>query len=353
MAEPVFRIIEILVKAAVAATGARITFLGQENIPQHGGAVVAMNHTSYLDWIPAAYAAVNRGRRLRFLIKAELQHVRSINFVIKHVKLIPVDRNAGADAYAIAVQRLREGELIGVHPEGTISRSFELREFKSGAARMAHEADVPIIPLIVWGAQRIWTKDHPKSLGRNNIPIIVNIGKPLYAAATLDQTQTALREAMTTLLHETQESYPHPAGAYWVPRRLGGGAPTPEEANALDQAEIVERAGQRAERERAPRNHQPGRLRRMQFARRIGAPRRRNTGTAPISDVGAHVTPASSGNESCDDTGAQPRSHSNGSAKAVGQQQRTGENRYGRAIFSHDGNHRPADSRGQRDHNHV
>ncbi|GFG72676.1 hypothetical protein MBOT_00410 [Mycobacterium botniense] len=108
MAEPVFRIIEILVKAAVAATGARITFLGQENIPQHGGAVVAMNHTSYLDWIPAAYAAVNRGRRLRFLIKAELQHVRSINFVIKHVKLIPVDRNAGADAYAIAVQRLRE-----------------------------------------------------------------------------------------------------------------------------------------------------------------------------------------------------------------------------------------------------
>lgn len=53
----------------------------------------------------------------------------------------------------------------GVYPEATISRSFELKEFKSGAARMAIAADVPIIPHIVWGAQRIWTKDHPKRCG--------------------------------------------------------------------------------------------------------------------------------------------------------------------------------------------
>jgi 1-acyl-sn-glycerol-3-phosphate acyltransferase len=248
MAEPVFRTLEILVKAAVAASGTKITFLGAENIPERGGAVIAMNHTSYLDWLPASYAAVNRGRRLRFLIKAELQQVRAINFVIKHVKLIPVDRSAGADAYAVAVQRLREGELVGVHPESTISRSFELREFKTGAARMAHEADVPIIPLIVWGAHRIWTKDHPKSLGCKKIPITVNIGKPVCVADTVQQTQAALCEAMTALLHETQESYPYPQGAYWVPRRLGGGAPTLEEASALEAAERAQRARKRAER---------------------------------------------------------------------------------------------------------
>jgi 1-acyl-sn-glycerol-3-phosphate acyltransferase len=248
MTEPVFRTLEILLKTAIAAGGTKITFLGEENIPERGGAVIAMNHTSYVDWLPASYAAVNRGRRLRFLIKAELQQVWFINFVIKHVKLIPVDRSAGADAYALAVQRLREGELVGVHPEATISRSFELREFKTGAARMAHEAGVPIIPMIVWGAHRIWTKGHPKSLGRKKIPITVNIGEPVYAADTLEQTQTALRESMTTLLHETQESYPHPAGAYWVPRRLGGSAPTLDQATALEAAERAERARNGAER---------------------------------------------------------------------------------------------------------
>jgi 1-acyl-sn-glycerol-3-phosphate acyltransferase len=88
---------------------------------ERGGALIAMNHTSYVDCLPASLAGVRRGRRLRFLMKA----------------------------YALAVQRLREGELVGPHPEATISRRFELREFKTGAARLAHEAEVLIIPLIV------------------------------------------------------------------------------------------------------------------------------------------------------------------------------------------------------------
>ena len=54
---------------------------------------------------------------------------------------------------------------------------------------------------------------------------------------------------MTTLLHGTQQEYPHPEGAYWVPRRLGGSAPTMAEAKALDEAELAERARKRAERE--------------------------------------------------------------------------------------------------------
>ena len=77
------------------------------------------------------------------------------------------------------------GELVGVYPEATISRSFELKEFKTGAARMALEAQVPIVPLIVWGAQRMWTKDHPRSsLGRNKIPMTVSVGEPLQPPGT-------------------------------------------------------------------------------------------------------------------------------------------------------------------------
>ncbi len=133
-------------RSLVAMNGTKFTFRGLENIPQRGGALLAQNHTSYLDWLPPLFAARERGRRMYFMIKAEMADVKAVNYVIKHARLIPVDRRRGHDAFAVAVQRLREGELIGMHPEATISRSFELREFKTGAARMALEAQVPIIP---------------------------------------------------------------------------------------------------------------------------------------------------------------------------------------------------------------
>jgi 1-acyl-sn-glycerol-3-phosphate acyltransferase len=231
----------------VRVTGTRITYHGLQNIPSVGGAVVAINHTSYLDFLPAALAAMYRKRRLRFMIKSEMQDVKAVNFLIRHSKTIPVDRRAGADAYSVAVDRLRAGELVGVYPEATISRSFELKGFKTGAARMALEAGVPIIPLVVWGAQRIWTKDHPKRVGRNKIPITVAVDPPYTPSGTIDAVMAELREEMTALLHRVQEDYPHPGGEYWVPCRLGGSAPTLEEARLLDETELAERARRQAE----------------------------------------------------------------------------------------------------------
>lgn len=239
--EPVFRSLEIAGRTAVRVTGTRITFLGLEHIPSAGGAVVSINHTSYVDFLSAALAATARNRRIRFMIKAEMKEVRFVNFLITHAGTIPVDRMAGGESYPSAVQRLREGELVGVYPEATISRSFELKEFKTGAARMAWEAQVPIIPLIVWGAHRIWTKGHPKALGRNNIPITVQAGPALAAGPDTEKTMTDLRTTMTTMLHRIQQDYPHPAGAHWVPRRLGGGAPTLAEATTLDAVERTQR----------------------------------------------------------------------------------------------------------------
>jgi len=247
--EPVFRALEIACSTGVAVSGSRITYLGLENIPERGGAVIAINHTSYIDWLPAALAAYKRHRRLRFMIKQEMTAVKIVNFLIRHTGTIPVDRKAGAGAYGVAVERLRAGELVAVYPEATISRSFELKEFKTGAARMAQEARVPIVPLIVWGAQRMWTKDHPRNMGRKKIPITVAVGAPVHAAGTIDATSAAMRKAMTTLLYRVQEEYPHPEGAYWVPRRLGGSAPTMDEAKALEQAELAERARKRAQRD--------------------------------------------------------------------------------------------------------
>lgn len=248
MAEPVFRTLEIVARMIATTLGGPITFSGEENIPASGGAVIAINHTSYVDFLPAALAVHRRHRRLRFMVKAEMQQVKAVNYLIKHTKAIPVDRSAGAGAYAIAVQRLREGELVGVYPEATISRSFELKKFKTGTVRMAHEANVSIIPLIVWGAQRIWTKDHPKTLGRSRIPVSVTVGGAVRIGANVAQTEIALRAGMTLLLHRLQEDYPHPAGAYWVPQRLGGSAPTLAEAARMDAEEAAMRSARRAQR---------------------------------------------------------------------------------------------------------
>ncbi|WP_406813612.1 lysophospholipid acyltransferase family protein [Mycobacterium sp. M23085] len=248
MVEPTFRALELLAQLVVKTTGTQITYRGEEQIPERGGAVVAINHTSYVDFLPAALAVHRRGRRLRFMIKAEMQQVKPVNFLIKHTRTIPVDRGAGAAAYAVAVQRLREGELVGVYPEATISRSFELKEFKTGAARMAVEADVPIVPVIVWGAQRIWTKDYPRNVGRAKIPITVQIGAPVRAGADIAQTNAALRDSMTTLLHRAQQDYPGEPGAHWMPHRLGGGAPTLAEAARMEATEAASRSAKRAER---------------------------------------------------------------------------------------------------------
>nr|CRL81357.1 acyltransferase [Mycolicibacter nonchromogenicus] len=112
---------------------------------------------------------------------------------------------------------------------------------------MALEAQVPIVPLIVWGAHRLWTKDHPRArLVRSKIPITVLAGEPLSPSGDAAAVTTRLRERMAPLLAQVQQEYPHPAGEFWVPRRLGGGAPTPAEARVVEERELAERMRRRA-----------------------------------------------------------------------------------------------------------
>lgn len=236
--------------------GLKITVTGREHIPATGGAVVAINHTGYFDFLFAGVASYDAKPRrwVRFMAKKETFDNRFTGPIMRGCKHIAVDRNQGAESYAAAVSKLKAGELVGVYPEATISRSFELKEFKSGAARMAIEAQVPIIPHIVWGAQRLWTKDHPKQLGRTKVPVTVTIGEPIPPTLPVDELRALLQARMQHLLEQAQDSYPddHPGGAFWVPKSLGGSAPTPAEALELDAAEAVRRAEERSARQKKP-----------------------------------------------------------------------------------------------------
>ncbi|MFC4124058.1 lysophospholipid acyltransferase family protein [Nocardia rhizosphaerae] len=244
--EPVYRSIIGLARTVFFLEGLKFTVKGAENIPATGGAVVAINHTGYMDFTYAGLPARTPKRYIRFMAKHEVFESKISGPIMRALKHIPVDRTAGADSYKAAVEYLRAGELVGVYPEATISRSFEIKEFKSGAARMAIEADVPIIPIVIWGAQRVWTKGFPKRLGRTNTPISIAVGTPIEPYEPATELTAQLRTTMQGLLAGLQESYEHEPGAYWVPRRLGGSAPTLEEATALDDAEAAERLARKA-----------------------------------------------------------------------------------------------------------
>jgi 1-acyl-sn-glycerol-3-phosphate acyltransferase len=228
--------------------GLRFTLVGADRIPRAGGAVLAINHVGYFDFTYAGYAALPRKRVVRFMAKQEVFAHPVAGPLLRGMHHIPVDRKLGAASYAKAVAALRSGELVGVFPEATISRSFELKDFKSGAARMAAEAGVPLLPVVIWGSQRVWTKDMPKRLGRTRTPITVSVGEPVQTGPDPVAATARLRERMSAQLHQVQEAYPDkpgPEGDWWLPARLGGSAPTPERAAELDAEETARRAARK------------------------------------------------------------------------------------------------------------
>jgi 1-acyl-sn-glycerol-3-phosphate acyltransferase len=248
--EPVYTPVIWTARAVFAAQGLKFTVTGAHNIPKSGGAVLVVNHLSYMDFAYAGLAAIPSKRLVRFMAKDDVFRHKISGPLMRGMHHIPVDRVAGAASFREAVNSLKAGEIVGVFPEATISRSFELKAFKSGAVRMAQAAGVPVLPMIIWGSQRVWTKGHPKRLGRTKVPITLSVGEPIAAGRQdkADDINAQLRAAMTELLHSAQEAYPPVPGSElkFMPVRLGGTAPTLEQATALDEEESARRAARRA-----------------------------------------------------------------------------------------------------------
>lgn len=210
--------------------GLKFDFNGVENIPREGGAVLSINHIGYLDFALAGTAALPAGRYVRFMAKKEIFDNKLAGPLMRGMHHICVDRSSGSGSFVAALRALRSGEIIGIFPEGTISVSFEIKELKTGAVRLAMAAGVPVIPTIVWGSQRIWTKKVKRDLRRKKVPITVAFGAPLYfdKQSDVEAGEKLLRETMISMLHEVQEKYPDShQGQRWAPVRLGGIAPAP------------------------------------------------------------------------------------------------------------------------------
>ena len=236
-------------KTLFRVLGQRFQMTGTEHVPREGGVLLAVNHIGYVDFVYGGFGANPSGRKVRFMAKRELFDHTWTGPLMRSLHHIEVDRGEGLSSFNTAVDYLRAGEAVGIFPEATISRSFELKEFKTGAVRIAAAAGVPIVPVILWGTQRMMTKDHPKDFSRGKTISIV-LGEPIHPAGEDPVAETAhLRSVMSTMLARAIEAYPaeeQPPGSWWLPASYGGSAPTPEQALELDAAEKRERAAKRA-----------------------------------------------------------------------------------------------------------
>ena len=230
MADLVYPPVIVLIKTFWKYLGFKFDFEGAENIPRKGGAILAINHTSYLDFALAGTAALPVKRYVRFMAKKELFDNKIVGPLLRGMHHINVDRSNGAASFVTALKALESGEIIGIFPEGTISTSFEIKQLKSGAVRMAIGAGVPIVPTIVWGGQRVFTKGVKPSFKRSKVPVSVLFGSPISYSkdSSIEVAEKQLREVMIQMLRDVQEKYPDShVGQRWAPVRLGGTAPAP------------------------------------------------------------------------------------------------------------------------------
>jgi len=230
VADLVYPPVIVAIKAFWKYLGLKFDFKGEENIPRKDGAILAINHIGYLDFALTGTAALPAGRYVRFMAKKEIFDNKIAGPLMRGMHHINVDRSNGSASFVTALRALKAGEIIGIFPEGTVSTSFEIKELKSGAVRLAMGAGVPIIPTIVWGSQRIWTKGVKRNLKRNNFPITVRFGEPIFyqRGDDVEQAELTLRKTMLDMLNEVQEQYPDShVGQRWAPTRLGGTAPAP------------------------------------------------------------------------------------------------------------------------------
>ena len=232
------------IKTFWRALGLKFIFKGQENLPKTGGAILAINHVGYLDFAISGTAALPVKRYVRYMAKKSIFDNKIAGPLMRGMHHISVDRENGSASFVNALRYLRAGEIVGIFPEATISQSYEIKDLKSGAVRLSQGGNVPIIPTIVWGSQRIYTKGRKPDFKRNKFPISVYFGEPYFVkkGEDVEAAEADLKKKLEVLLRVVQSEYPDSSqGQWWAPARLGGTAPTPEQVKLDSEKRRMER----------------------------------------------------------------------------------------------------------------
>ncbi|RYP82939.1 1-acyl-sn-glycerol-3-phosphate acyltransferase [Nocardioides guangzhouensis] len=246
MSDRVYRAATVVGRGVLRVLDVRVRVAGSGHLPTDGPVLLAANHASYADFVLLARAAVERDRHVRFLCRHDAWQAPGVGWLMDRMGHVPVDREAPAGAYLHARRLLRSGEAVGVFPEAGISWSYAVRPLMRGVAALARDTGVPVLPVAMWGGQRIWTVGRTES-GREPWPSLrrgrlvdVRFGAPLQVAADDDLTAwtRSLGEVLTAMLEDVQRLPEHRprAGerAPWYPQHLGGHAPDVAEARTLD-----------------------------------------------------------------------------------------------------------------------
>ena len=215
----------------------RIRVEGWENLPKRGAAIIAANHLSFLDsfFIPL----VVRRRKMTYLAKADYFKSWKTAWFFKTVGQIPTEREGGEkskQALDVALGVLREGKLLGIYPEGTRSPDGRLYRGRTGVARLALTAGVPVIPCGLIGTNEVMPKERkfPKVRLRKRIEVRVRFGKPLDFSRFAGQERD--RFVLRSVTDEIQYEIMQLTGQPYVDEYASRSAtiPLPESTRLID-----------------------------------------------------------------------------------------------------------------------
>src|SRR5918995_526468 len=167
-------------------------------VPASGPAILVANHRSYFDPMALGTTLARRGRAVRFLGKREVFDAPIVGSLVRAMGGIRVERSTGSDQPLVeAAAALASGELVAILPEGTIPRGpafFEPQlEGRWGAARLAAQAKVPVVPIGMWGTEKVWPRSErfPRVLNLTHPPTVtVRVGDPVTLNSRSPQADT-------------------------------------------------------------------------------------------------------------------------------------------------------------------
>jgi 1-acyl-sn-glycerol-3-phosphate acyltransferase len=205
----------------------RITVEGLENVPDGGGAIIAPNHTSVIDsfFVPAVLP-----RRITYVGKAEYMDDWKTRRLFPALGMIPIDRSGGdasQRALNTAARVLERGELFGIYPEGTRSRTGRLHKGHTGMARLALRTGAPIVPVGVIGTREVQPPD--VSVPRPFKSVTIRFGRPVAVERYADRPDDrfVLRQITDEVMFEIRELTGQEYDPTYATRPSGGSTDAP------------------------------------------------------------------------------------------------------------------------------